>query len=153
MVSVLPWYVPAALVYAAEARSLPSGRLLAGMVADHAPAPTAGAATPPSVRTTLLTFGSPVPVMVTAWLAFAALIVVRLAPVTASLPSGAVQPATGPATPGLSNSARIVIATTGAPRPAATTVAALEIAPMPMVWSRGVSPRNWPVKCVEAGAS
>src|SRR5205814_10317907 len=93
-----------------------------------------------------LTFGSAVPVMVTAPLALAWLIVWTLDPMTPSLPSGAAQAATGPATPGLSNSARMVIATIGAPRPAATTVAAFEIAPGAFAKSAGASPKRLAVQ-------
>src|SRR3954465_6020957 len=101
MLIVRPWNVPPAPANVAAAVSAPSGRLPAGTVADQVPPPSvAGTVVPPTLSVTPLTFGSEVPVIVNTLPTLAALIVLVLAPVTASLPSDAPQPGTGPGVPG-----------------------------------------------------
>src|SRR3954452_3629070 len=126
---------------------VPSGRPAGVAVADQVPpASDAGTTDPPTLSVTLLTFGSDVPVTVTALLAFAWLMVLVLAPVTPSEPNGAVQPATGPGTAGLSAPMLNAGPTAaGAPGPPAGTVA---ISATALVCPRAMSPALRPAKRV-----
>src|SRR4051794_14606649 len=96
----------------------------------------AGKTEPPTLRLTALTVGSARPLIVSAVLELAALMVLVVAPVTALRPRGASQPATGPGRPGLSaamvNAAtpatstaggRVVTSATAEPRPSAMSPA------------------------------
>src|SRR3954454_3250331 len=153
-VMVTPWKLPAPLVYVAAAVMLPSGRLDGLIVAVQVPpAMVAGKTEPPTLSDTALTVGSATPETTSAVLAIAALIVLVVAPVTALRPSGALQPATGPGTPGLSAAIVIAAGPPAAP-PAGGMVATSAVAlSRPRAMSPGVSPAKRAVNALVPAAS
>src|SRR3954468_1321959 len=112
----------------------------------------AGKTEPPTFSDTALTVGSATPETTSAVFAIAALTVLVVAPVTALRPSAAPQPATGPATPGLS--AAMVIAAAAAGPPAGGSVLTSAVAlPRPRAMSPAARPANRVVHAVVPAAS
>src|SRR4051812_20638620 len=152
-VMVTPWKLPAPLVYVAAAAMLPSGRLDGLIVAVQVPpAIVAGNTEPPTLRLTALTLGSATPEIVSAVAWLAMLIALVVAPVTALRPSGALQPATGPATPGLS-AAMVIAAGPGTSTAGGTVVTSATAGPSPRAMSPAFRPAKRVVQAVVPAAS